>query len=87
MKIKNGFVLREVAEHWFVLPVGEASVNFDGMISLNESGALLWKTMEAGGDREAMADALLAEYEVERERALSDVDAFIVYLMNAGCLE
>ncbi len=87
MKIKNGFVLREVAEHWFVLPVGEASVSFDGMLSLNESGVLLWKKMEAGGDREAMIDALLEEYDVERARAIDDVDAFIECLMKAGCLE
>ena len=87
MKIKNGFVLREVAEHWFVLPVGQASVDFNGMISLNESGVLLWQTLEAGGDREAMCEALLAEYEVERAQALSDVDAFIKALTDAGCIE
>lgn len=87
MKIKEGFVLRQVADNWVVLPVGQASVNFNGMLSLNESGALLWRTLEQGGDRNALADALLNEYEVEREEALADVDAFLAALTKAGCIE
>lgn len=87
MKIKEGFLLRQVAAHWVVLPVGQASVDFNGMLSLNESGVLLWRTLENGGDRDAMADALLAEYEVERDRALADVDEFIDALTKAGCIE
>jgi len=86
MKIKEGFVLRQVADNWVVLPVGQASVNFNGMISLNESGVLLWRTLEQGGDRIALADALLNEYEVEREEALADVDAFLTALTKAGCI-
>ena len=87
MKLKEGFVLRQVADNWVVLPVGQASVNFNGMLSLNESGALLWRALENGGDRDALADALLAEYEVEREEALADVEAFLTALTKAGCIE
>jgi hypothetical protein len=87
MKIKEGFVLRQVADNFVVLPVGSASVNFNGMISLNESGVLLWRALEEGGDREALADALCNEYEVEREIALADVDEFIAKLTKAGCIE
>ena len=87
MKIKEGFVLRQVADNWVVLPVGQASVNFNGMISLNESGVLLWRALEQGSDRIALAEALLAEYDVEREEALADVDEFITALTKAGCIE
>jgi len=87
VKIKEGFVLRQVADNWVVLPVGQASVNFNGMISLNESGVLLWRALEQGSDRIALAEALLAEYDVEREEALADVDEFITALTKAGCIE
>ena len=87
MKLKEEFVLRQVADVWVVLPVGKTSVDFNGMLTLNESGALLWNTMEQGGDREKLADALLAEYEVDRETALADVDEFIAKLKEIGCLE
>ena len=87
MKIKEGFLLRQVADNWVVLPVGQACVDFNGMLSLNDSGALLWKALEQGGGREALADALLAEYEVERSVALADVDEFLAKLSKAGWLE
>jgi hypothetical protein len=87
MKLKENFALRPVANTWVVLPLGAESVNFNGMMTLNETGALLWKTLEKGGDREAMADALLAEYIVDRAQALADVDDFLAKLQEIGCLE
>ena len=86
MKINENFVLRQVADTWVVLPVGQASVDFNGMLTLNEPDALLWKTLEQGGDRDALANALLAEYEVERSTALADVDEFLKKLNDIGCL-
>lgn len=86
MKLNENFVLRQVADNWVVLPVGQASVDFNGMLTLNDSGALLWRALEQGGGREALADALLAEYEVERSVALADVDEFLASLAKVGCL-
>ena len=87
MKLKDNFVLRQVADTWVVLPLGAASLDFNGMLTLNESGAQLWRVLEQGGDREALADALAAQYEVDREEALADVDAFLAKLQQTGCLE
>lgn len=84
MKLSENFVLRQVADTWVVLPVGQASVDFSGMLTLNESGAVLWHALELGGGREALADALLAEYEVDRVTALADVDEFLKKLSDAG---
>lgn len=87
MKLKENFVLRQVAGTWVVLPLGQATIDFNGMLTLNETGAVLWRALEQGGDREALADALMAEYEVAREEALADVDAFVEKLVEAGCAE
>lgn len=87
MKLNENYALRAVADTWVVLPLGTESVNFNGMLNLNESGALLWQTLEKGGDREALADALMAEYTVERAQALADVDEFLAKLREVGCLE
>lgn len=87
MKLKKGFVLRQVADTWVVMPLGSMSVDFNGMLTLNETGALLWKTLERGGDKEALADALTAEYTVSREQALADAEEFLESLMRAGCAE
>ena len=87
MKLKKDFVLREVAGSHIVLATGAATLDFDGMLSLNESGALLWRTLENGADKDTLTEALMKEYEVGREQASADVDAFITNLTNAGCLE
>ena len=86
MKLNPEFVLRQVAGTWVALPVGQASVDFNGMISLNDSGALLWRTLEQDGEREALADVLVAEYAVDRATALKDADDFLADLAKAGCL-
>lgn len=87
MNIKADFVLRKVADTWVVLPVGQASVDFNAMLTLNDSGAILWKALEQGGDAETLADALCAEYEVDRGTALADAKEFLDKLEQVGCLE
>ena len=87
MKIKKDFVLRDVAGTWVVLPLGQASVDFDGMLSLNDTGAFLWQTLERGADRDGLADALVKEYDVDRSTAAADVERFLARLNEAGCLE
>lgn len=87
MNVKKDFVLREVAGSYVAVAVGKASVDFDGMLSLNESGALLWRTLERGADRGALIAALTAEYEVGGDEAARDVDEFLAALRAAGCLD
>ena len=85
--LKDGFVLRQVADTWVVMPLGQMSLDFNGMLTLNETGALLWQALEKGGDTEALTNALTAEYDVSAEDARKDVEAFLVKLQNAGCLQ
>ena len=87
MKIKEGFVLRQIVDSYVVIPLAQATISLNGMINLNHSGAMLWQLMEQGTTREALVDALLAEYEVSREEAKKDVDAFIEKLETANCIE
>ena len=87
MKIKEDFVLKEVAGAWVVLPLGDATVDFTGMLTLNETGKMLWYILENGTTREDMAKALTEEYDVSYEQALSDVDEYVKKLTDVGCLE
>lgn len=54
MRIKDGFVMRDVAGQAVVIATGEASKDFHGMVKLNETGAVIWRGLEggayAGGD-------------------------------------
>ena len=86
MKLKENLVLRQVADTWVVLALGDASVNLNGMLKLNESGVFLWKMLEKGCDRSDLIAALTSEYAVDTAVASADVDAFLSHLRNIGCL-
>lgn len=83
MKIKDGFILREVAGSYLVVAVGNAVKEFGGIVNLNETGAFLWKLLEKSSTEPEMVDALLNEYEVDRETAEKDVKAFVEKLTEA----
>lgn len=87
MKIKNGFVLRTVGGEHVVVPVGEMSKAFHGMINLNETGAFMWRFFSEEHSLEEGVTALRAEYEVEEERARLDVQKFINVIESNGFAE
>ncbi len=87
MKIKDGFILREVAGNTIVVAVGDAVKEFNGVINLNETGAYLWKVLEKGAEEKDLVDALLSEYEVDKELAEKDVKAFIEKLKSSKLLK
>lgn len=76
MKLKEGFILRTVAGETVVLPTGGVT-NFDMMITLNGTGRFLWEMLEKGAEKDEMVTALLAEYDVDAEKAAASVDAFV----------
>ena len=86
MKIKDGFILREVAGSYIVVAVGAAVKQFNGMINLNETGAFLWRILEKGATEEEAVAELLKEYDVDEETAKADVKAFVSKLTEAGLL-
>ena len=88
MRIKKGFVLREVAGQNMVIATGEASKDFHGMIKLNATGADVWKDIEKGLSKEEIAQRIVDNYEdIEMEEALLKVEKFLNTLQDAGIIE
>ena len=87
MKIKDGFVLREVMGRHVAVAVGEASKSFRGMIKLNETGRIIWDLIASGKEREDIIEHFLAEYDIDRASVEKDVDTFINTLQGAKILE
>ena len=85
MKLKDGFILREVAGQTVVLPVG-GNLNLNMMITLNETGAFLWKQLENENDQAGLVAALLAEYDVDEATAKTAVEGFVAKLNENGFL-
>ncbi len=87
MKIKKGFVIRKVGDAHVVVPVGELSKTFHGMINLNETGAFLWKFFTSEHTVDEAVAALCAEYEVDEERARIDAEKFAEVLTKNSFIE
>ncbi len=87
MKIKNDFILRKVADSYVVVPVGELTLDFNGIINLNETGAFLFGLLQKGAEREELIEKLLDEYNVSPEKAAADIDIFLEKVRAANVLE
>ena len=89
MKLKKGFVLREVCGEKVIVGEGAETVNFGKLISLNDTAAVLWKKAEELGDFtvDELVDALTEVYEVTREQAVKDVQKLTEGWKEAGLVE
>ena len=88
MKTVAGFKIRPLGTETVLIPEKMQTVNFNKMISLNSSAAFLWKSV-VGKDFtvDDLADALVAEYGIDRELALTDSKAIAEKWIEAGIVE
>ena len=84
MRIHPDFTIQQVGETFVAVPVGKTSEHFHAMISLNATGAFLWKQMaEKDCTEEDLVAALLETYEIDAETAKRDV-ARLVEILREG---
>ena len=87
MKIREGFVVRQIAGEHMVIALGKASQIFNGMIKLNETGRIIWDGLAEGKEKDQIVDSILSEYDVERSVIEADFEKFISTLRGANILE
>lgn len=87
MKRKEGFIIREVADSWVVVAIGEVSKNFNGMVKMNDTSAFLFKILEKEMTKEGLVHALMETYDVNEKKASEDVGKFCETLLKAGILQ
>ena len=86
MKLKDGFVLRKIADQYMAVPVGARAKELHGMIGLNETGAFIWERLSKGQTQEEIVKALCEEYEVEENAAATSVQRFFEKLSAEGMM-
>lgn len=87
MKIKEGFVLRNVVDEFIVMPTGDNIAKFEGAVVLNEVSAFIFKQLENPVSREDLLTAMLNEYDVDEATAAADLDALLEKFAEMGVLE
>lgn len=86
MRIKNGFMLRKVGGQNVVVAIGKASLEFNGIIRLNDTGKFLWEQLKSDITEEQLCAALLSEYDIDEAQAKADIADFLDKLRGAGLL-
>lgn len=93
MKTITGFKLRQLGNEFILVGESIELINFNKMITLNETAAFLWRAAEEQTVRHGaftaaeLCKALCDEYEVTPSQAMTDVDATIASWKDAGVIE
>ena len=85
MRIKEGFVLRKVADSAVIVSLQEMDCTC--LMTLNESGVELWEALEKGADLQGLTSRMLELYNVSEETARNDAASFVEKLRKAGLLD
>jgi len=85
--LQRGYVLRKVGQAYMVMPTGPRMKDYQGMITLNETGAFLYKELEKPDPtEEKMIEACKAEYGATDEEAKEAVAVFVQQCAQCGLL-
>ena len=94
MKARKGFNLREVCGEQIIVAEGKENIDFTSIVSMNESSAFLWRSIQ---DKEFtvddLANLLIGEYMIDentpldRETALADAKAVLEKWIEADIVE
>ena len=88
MRIKKGFELREVCGEHIIVAYGRENINFNKVISLNESATFLWENIiDKDFDAETLTSLLQQEYEVDAETERRDATALLDEWTKVGLTE
>lgn len=87
MKIKEGFVLRQIADQWMVVPIGGMAEKIHGLIALNETAADIWKILEDDHTADEVVDILMFSYDYDKDEIKDNVLEFIRTLEENDMLD
>lgn len=87
MKIKDGFVLREIADTIVAVPTGDLVNEFQGMINLTNSAKYVWELLQEDTTIDEVAEKLSQKYNIDINKAKEDVEKFINNLKNSNLIE
>ena len=86
-KVKDCFMLRDVVGDHVVIARGPAAIEFNGVLVLNESCAIIWKRLQDYTDVSEIAESLCTEYSIEMDRAVKDVNKCISKMLEYELLD
>ncbi len=77
MKRKEGYLLRKIGMSYMIVPIKDGLIQIEGMLTLNETGAFLWEQLKEEKTKKELLEAILSEYDVDKEIASTDIQEFL----------
>ena len=87
MKASDNVIYRCIAGEHILVPVGNAAMNNNGLIVLNEIGAEIWAMLGEETTQEKIVDHIMELYDVDRATAEADTAEFLNTLRGRDLLE
>jgi len=88
MKLKEGFVLRDVCGEKVIMGEGIGALDFGRLLCLNETATFLWnEAMKGDFTKESLTQALCKEYDVNETQAMADVSSIVDEWVKVGVIE
>jgi hypothetical protein len=87
MKRIKEYIKRNIAGEIVLVPAGQTAEDFNGMITLTESGDFIWEHLEEARDFNHLVELILEEYDIDKETAAQDASAFLMQLLQAGMIQ
>jgi len=87
MKRRDDFLLQNVGGQDILVPLGAKVMDMNGMIVLNATGRYVWELLAEESSLEDLAAAVGERFDVDRERARSDIEAFLDEITQWGLLK
>ncbi|MBQ7698760.1 MAG: PqqD family protein [Clostridia bacterium] len=86
MKLKDKYLLREFNGTIYAITEDVPADKKNDPIILNVTGRLLWQLLTSDTDKASLVNALLSEYEIDKNTAEADTEKFIEELRAADLL-
>lgn len=85
-RASSNYIYRRIADKHVLVAIGAGIADFRGYIQLNESAALLWKSLKDGATRNSLVDAFVDAFEVDTITAEKDIDKCLDMLKKKGLI-
>ena len=86
MKRSELFIKRKIGTQYVIVAVGEATKQFNGMISVNSTGSFIWDCLAEEISMDELVAKIVAQYEVDDKTATNHVGEFVATLQGVGAV-
>lgn len=87
MRRNDNFVLNYLGDHYVLVPVGQSAIDFNGIMTLNDTAKFLWENLSENVSNNDLSDALVSKYDIDKSTADQAVNLFVSNMRKYGCLQ